>query len=246
MDGYNETTYGEGIAGVYDTMYPAATAEQIALLAELAGDGPVLELGIGTGRVALPLRERGLAVQGIDASEAMVARLHGKPGGTAIPVHIGDFGRFELEDRFSMVYVVFNTFFSLLTQADQRAGFESVARHLVPGGVFVMEAFVPDLARFDRGQRTAVSDIAVDRVMLEVARHRPADQRVDAQHIFIRSGAHPEIVPVSLRYAWPSELDLMAALAGLDLRNRWGGWDRRPFTDGATQHISVWERPART
>ncbi len=242
MDGYDEATYGEGIAGFYDVMYGDAIPEQIDLLSDLSGGGPVLELGIGTGRVALPLHERGIAVHGIDASEAMVGRLRQKPGGTGIRVRIGDFGRFELEERFSMIYVVFNTFFALLTQADQLAGFESVGRHLQPGGLFVVEAFVPDLARFDRGQRTAVGDISLDQVLLEVARHRLTEQRVDAQHIFIRSGRPPEIVPVSLRYAWPSELDLMAKLAGLSLRDRWGGWDRRPFTDDSTQHVSVWER----
>ncbi len=241
MDGYDEATYGERIAGVYDDLYGEARPEQIAFLAELAGAGPVLELGIGTGRVALPLQERGITIRGIDASEAMVARMRAKSGGDAIPVHIGDFGRFNIGERFSLIFVAFNTFFGLLTQEDQLAGFESVAAHLLPGGAFAMEAFVPDLGRFDRGQRTAVSDLSVDRVMLEVAVHRATEQRVDAQHISMRRGEQVEIIPVSLRYAWPSELDLMARLAGLRLRHRWGGWDRRPFNDESTQHISVWE-----
>lgn len=242
MNGYDESTYGEGIASVYDEMYGEASDDEIDLLAELAGTGPVLELGIGTGRLALPLHRRGIEVEGIDGSPAMVERLHSKPDGENIAVTIGDFSDFDLPREFAMVFVAFNTFFGILDQEGQVAAFATIARHLADDGVFVMEAFVPDPARFDRNQRTSVSDVAVDSAMLEVARYQPATQRVDAQHIFLRHGQPPDVVPVRLRFAWPSELDLMGRLAGLVLRDRWGGWDRRPFGDHSTQHISVWGR----
>lgn len=240
MDGYDESTYGEGIAAHYDLMYGDPQPAQIDLLEELAAEGPVLELGIGTGRIALPLGERGINVHGIDGSEAMVARLREKPGGVDLPVLIGDFSRFELGEHFHLIFVAFNTFFGLLTQDDQISCFEAVAQHLDAGGAFLMEAFVPDLARFDRGQRTGVSEVATDHTVIEVAIHHPVAQRVDAQHLFIENGAPVQILPVSVRYAWPSELDLMARLAGLELRHRWSDWDRSPFNDDSTKHISVW------
>jgi SAM-dependent methyltransferase len=242
---YTPSTYGERIAAVYDEWFglPADTGPAVDFLAGLAGDGPVLELGIGTGRIALPLAERGVEVHGVDASEAMVAKLREKPGGDRLPVLMGDFadvGRLA-EHSFSLVYVVFNTFFGLLTQEDQVRCFQGVTERLAEDGAFVMQAFVPDTARFDRGQRFQTLDVGTEIVHLESSRYDAAEQRVDGQHMVIEEG-RIRLFPVALRFAYPSELDLMARLAGLRLRERWAGWDRRPFDSSSQQHISVWER----
>ncbi|NIN73471.1 MAG: methyltransferase domain-containing protein [Gemmatimonadetes bacterium] len=212
------------------------------MLADLAGSGPVLELGIGTGRLALPLSERGVEVHGIDASEAMVAKLRAKPGGDRIPVRMGDFADLEVEGQFSLIAVAFSTFFSLRSQEEQVRCFRNVALHLSDDGLFVIEAFVPDVSRFDRQQRVGASKVKSDgEVMLEVSQHDPTQQRVDAQHIVL-SEAGIEMYPVKVRYSYPAELDLMAQLAGLRLRERWGGWRREPFTASSIWHVSVYER----
>ena len=244
-DAYGPSTYGDRIAGVYDEMYPVVpTAPDVAatvdFLASLAGAGPALELGIGTGRVAIPLAAAGVDVHGIDASEAMVERLRAKPGGEAIPVTIGDFRDFSLDTAFTAIYVPFNTFFGLLTQDDQVTCFRTVARHLTPDGVFVMEAFVPDLARFDRGQRVSAIRVDPDGVSLDVSIYDPAAQVNDTQHVVIREDG-VRLYPVRIRFAFVPELDLMARLAGLRLRERWGDWDRTPFSGTSGKHISVWE-----
>jgi SAM-dependent methyltransferase len=243
MDRYGPETYGDQIADVYDEwhagMDPAATVD---VLASLAGSGPVLELGIGTGRVAIPLAERGLEVHGIDASPAMVEQMRAKPGGGGIGVTFGHLADVAVDRSFSLVFIVFNTFYALLTQDDQVRCFANIARRLEPGGCFALEGFVPDLARFDRGQRVHVMDLDIDRVRLEASRHRPVEQRVDGQHVVITGGG-VRLVPVALRYAWPSELDLMARLAGLRLRHRWGGWHREAFDDDSPKHVSVYEKP---
>jgi SAM-dependent methyltransferase len=243
MSGYDATTYGESIAGVYDDLYAGRpdTDAAVALLAELAGDGPVLELGIGTGRLALPLAARGLAVSGIDSSPAMVEVLRAKPGGGAIPVTIGDFADVEVGGRYRLVFVAFNTLFGLLTQDDQVRCFESVARVLDDDGVFVVEAFVPDLGRFRRDQNVSAVSVDVDAVQLDVSQHDPVQQRVDSSHVFLGDG-QVRLHPVRLRYAWPSELDLMARLAGLRLRHRWAGWDRTPFIAASGSHVSAYGR----
>lgn len=243
MDDYTASTYGDRIAGLYDELYEEPPpSSQLDLLESLARGGRALELGIGTGRLALPLAARGVAVTGLDSSPAMVERLRAKDGGTDIPVLIGDFTHFDLDERFDLVFVAFNTFFGLLTQEDQLECFASVERHLTPDGVFLIEAFVPDPARFDRGQRTSVGRLELGRTVIDVARHSPANQRVDSQHVVIEDGRPARVVPVSLRYAWPAELDLMARLAGLRLQNRWGDWDRTPFGDGSVKHVSIWRR----
>jgi SAM-dependent methyltransferase len=248
MDDYTASTYGDRIAGMYDEWYaevPSSgdVATTVDLLSELAAGGAALELGIGTGRVAIPLRAAGVDVQGVDASPAMVERLHAKPGGADIEVTIGDFRAFALERRFRLIYVVFNTFFGLLTQDDQLEGFRTVAEHLEPGGRFAMEAFVPDLARFDRGQRFAVLDVGDDVLHIEASTHDPIAQRTTSQRAVIRERG-VEFFPVRIRYAYISELDLMARLAGLTLRDRWADWDRTPLTATSAKHISVWEKPA--
>jgi SAM-dependent methyltransferase len=239
---YDAASYGDKIAEVYDEWYSELdTSGAIELLAGLAGPGPVLELGIGTGRVALPLAERGIGVHGIDASEAMVAKLRSKPGGDRIPVSMGDMADVEVEGRFSLIVVVFSTFFSLLSQEEQVRCFRNVASHLSDQGLFVLEAFVPDLSRFDRHQRVSASKVKTDEVMLEISKHDPTGQRVDAQHIVV-SEEGIKMHPVRVRYAYPSELDLMARLAGLQLRERWGSWRREPFNASSVWHVSVYER----
>jgi hypothetical protein len=169
----------------------------------------------------------------------MVARLRAKPGGADIPVTMGDFADVGVEGSFSLIFVAFNTLFALLTQNDQLRCFANAAAHLADGGRFVIEAFVPDLARFDRGQRVGVSAVDIDRVDFEVSRHDAVNQRVDSQHVFV-TGEGIRLAPVRLRYAFPSELDLMARLAGLELQERWGGWSGESFTNSSTDHVSVY------
>jgi len=241
MKGFGARTYGDVIADAYDGLYSTVTDQVIDRLEGLAGGGPVLELGVGTGRVALPLAKRGIAVHGIDASRAMLDRLAAKPGGDAVRATVGDFTCIESDERFSLVYVVFNTFFALTTQEDQLACFASVADHLAPGGSFLLEVFYPDLARFDRGQTVRATSVELDAVQLEVTKHDPVRQTIANQHVVLtEEGAR--FYPVVLRYAWPSELDLMALAAGLRLDRRWGGWDGKPFAAGDGRHISVYVR----
>jgi SAM-dependent methyltransferase len=242
MGPYEPAAYGDQVADIYDRWHGDLpdTPDCVALLAELAGPGPVLELAIGTGRVALPLAATGVEVHGIDASERMVERLRAKPGGRDVPVTMGDFTEVGVDGRYRLVYLVFNTLFALPTQDAQLACFANVAARLEPDGVFVVEAFVPDAGRYDRGQAVSVGRLDHDAVRLDLAIHDPVAQRVDAQIVLVR----PEgirLQPVSLRYAWPAELDLMARLAGLRLRDRWAGWRREPFTASAEKHVSVYE-----
>jgi hypothetical protein len=247
MKEYGPETYGERIAAVYDELFhpPTRSEETVEFLAGLAPDGPVLELAIGTGRIALPLAAKGIEVHGIDASEAMVAKLRAKPGGDDIPVTIGDFADVGVEGRFRLIAIVFNTLWALLTQEDQARCVRNVAAHLTQDGAFVTEMYVPDPARFDRGQRIQVRNIESRRVVLEASLHDPANQRVSSQLIALEHGGGGiSMYPVELRYIWPSELDLMAEHAGLRLRERWGGWKREPF-DATGWCISVFE-PART
>jgi SAM-dependent methyltransferase len=240
---YDAASYGDKIADVYDEWYAQLdTSGAVDFLAELAGPGPALELGIGTGRLALPLSERGLEVHGIDASEPMVAKLRGKPGGDRIPITMGDFTDLELEGRFSLIVVAFSTLFSLRSQEEQVRCFRNVALHLNDDGLFVIEAFVPDVARFDRQQRVGASRVRSDEeIMLEVSQHDPVEQRVDSHHVVV-SEAGIKMYPVKIRYAYPAELDLMAQLAGLRLRERWGSWRREPLTASSIWHVSVYER----
>lgn len=241
-EGYGPETYGDRIADVYDALYSGLNTEAaVECLAALAGDGPVLELAIGTGRLALPLAERGLEVHGIDASEAMVAKLREKPGGDAIPVTMGDFADVGVDGRYSLIFVGFNTFFALLTQEDQLRCFANVAERLADGGVFALEAFFPDLARFDRGQRVQLTRLDPDEVMLDASHHHPIEQRIESNHIVLTEQGI-RFYPVNLRYAFPPEIDLMARLAGLELKERWGGWGREPFTEDSPRHVSVYGR----
>jgi SAM-dependent methyltransferase len=243
MKDYEISTYGERIADIYDEWHAHLDpSDAVATLAELAGGGRALELAIGTGRIALPLAERGVEVHGIDVSEAMVAKLREKPGGERIPVTMGDFADVGVDGVFSLIFVAFNTFFGLLTQSDQVRCFENVAAHLADDGVFALEAFVPDPSRFDRRQRVSALEVELDRVVVDAARHDPVTQQVSSQHVILTESG-TRLQPVRIRYAWPAELDLMARLAGLRLRDRWAGWSREPFTADSTQHLSVYAQP---
>ncbi|HMG32722.1 MAG TPA: class I SAM-dependent methyltransferase [Blastocatellia bacterium] len=237
---YDETTYGNQIAGVYDDWHPTAPPEMIAALKDLAGAGPVLELGIGSGRVALPLAAQGVEVHGIDASEAMLDRLRAKSGAQAIQVHAGNFSEVPIEGVYSLVYIVFNTFFMLLSQEEQVTCFANVAKRLRPDGSFLIEAFVPDLTRFSRGQIVQATDVGAAEVKLDVSSHEPVSQRITSQHVVI-TAVGIKLYPIQMRYAWPSELDLMARLAGLRLRERWSNWLKAPFTAASSHHIAIYQ-----
>ena len=241
MKRYDDTTYGERIAEVYDQLYSDYEVDAVDLLEELGRGGRVLELGIGTGRIALPLRERGIEVVGIDASEAMVEKLRSKPGGTKIQVVKGSFADVAVEGEFDLVYIVFNTFFALLTQEEQVRCFREVAAHLTQDGLFLIEVFVPNLARYDDNQTVRASQLSADSVQLEVSRLDPVSQQVSSQHVLLSEDG-VKLYPVKIRFAWPSELDLMAELAGLRLKQRWGSWDKSDFTSESRKHISVYER----
>jgi len=244
-DDYQAETYGDRIAEVYDDWYADApfldTEASVDLLAELAGDGPVLELAIGTGRLALPLAARGLEVHGIDASEAMVAKLRAKPGGTDIPVTMGDFADVGVEGTYPLIFVAFNTLFGLTSQEAQLRCFRNAAAHLDDGGVFLIDVFVPDLTRFDRNQRVQVNKLDTAEVQLDASRHDPVTQRIDTDHVvFTEHGT--KLYPVFLRYAFPAELDLMATVAGLELKHRWAGWKKEEFGKDSHRHVSVYGR----
>ncbi|MGO9603392.1 MAG: class I SAM-dependent DNA methyltransferase [Candidatus Binataceae bacterium] len=244
MSTYDESTYGELNADIYDqwTGVPPGNADQVVeVLAALADKRRVLELGIGTGRIALPLAARGFKVSGIDASPKMVEKMHEKPGGDAIPVTIGNFADVKVPGQFSLIYVVFNTFFALLSQEEQLRCFAGIARHLTDDGAFVMEAFVPDMTHYHRGQRVMVRHIDTERAILVTSKVDLANQGVRAAQIFLEPQG-TRFYPFELRYAWPAELDLMARLAGMRLRDRWGGWDREPFTASSRSHISVYAK----
>ena len=240
MNFYSDETYGERVAGVYDEWHSEYDPLAIDALAELAQNGKALELGIGTGRIALPLSERNVEVYGIDAAPSMISRLRSKPGADRITVTQGSFADVSVEGEFVLVYVVFNTFFALSSQEEQVRCFGNVAARLTRGGCFVIEAFVPDLTRFDHGQANWATKVTEDVVELDVGRHDQATQRVTSQKVVITDG-NVRLYPVQIRYAWPSELDLMAQLAGMRLRERWSSWKREPFTSESGKHISIYQ-----
>ena len=239
MQPYTAETYGERVADVYDEWYKDYDPAAVDRLAELAGGGRALELGIGTGRLAVPLAERGVDIHGIDAAPSMVARLRAKSGGESIAVSIGDFAEVNVPGEFALIYIVFNTFFALLTQEAQVRCFRNIATHLAPGGCFLIEAFVPDLKRFDGEQTNRATRITIERIELDVAQHERAAQQVVGQKVVITDG-QVRLYPIQIRYAWPAELDLMAQLAGLYLRERWSDWQRTPFTSQSGKHISLY------
>jgi SAM-dependent methyltransferase len=233
-----ENYFGEEVAAVYDDDGPMFSAEVVGatvdFLAQLAGDGAALELGIGTGRVAVPLAARGVRVHGIDLSEAMVAKLREKPGAEDIAATIGDFATTRVDGTFRLAYLVFNTIMNLTTQDEQVACFENVARHLERGGHFVIEVTIPDLRRLPPGELYVPFDISESHVGVD--EYDVANQGLISHHYTNRLDSWP------FRYVWPAELDLMARVAGMTLRERWADWDRSPFTSESRKHVSVWER----
>jgi hypothetical protein len=238
-----EDHFGERVAARYDfseaDMFAPEVVDPIVdFLAGLAGDGAALELGIGTGRIALPLSRRGILVHGIDLSEAMVARLRAKPGAEEIGVTIGDFATTTVDERFAVAYLVFNTIMNLTTQAEQVACFRNVAAHLQSGGCFVIEVGVPDLRRLPPGETVRAFDIGATHLGFD--EFDVAEQGLISHHYRIEGGVL-ELHSVPFRYVWPAELDLMAQLAGMTLRERWGGWTREPFTGDSRAHVSVWQ-----
>jgi SAM-dependent methyltransferase len=241
-----EDHFGEHVAARYDEssadMFdPAVVEPAVDFLADLAGDGAALELGIGTGRIALPLAQRGVRVHGVDLSEAMVARLRAKPGADEIGVTIGDFATTSVEGTFSVAYLVFNTINNLTTQDEQVACFENVAAHLEPGGCFVIEVGIPQLRRLPPGDTFVAFDVSPTHLGFD--EYDVARQGLISHHYSLVDGEW-EVASTPFRYVWPAELDLMARLAGMSLRERWSDWNRAPFTSESTKHVSVWEKPA--
>jgi SAM-dependent methyltransferase len=241
-DGYFDervaVRYDDSAAEMFD---PAVVEPVVDLLVELAGNGRALELGIGTGRIALPLAQRGVPVHGIELSNAMAARLRTKPGGEEIGVTIGDFATTTVDGTFAVAYLVFNTIMNLTTQAAQVACFRNVAAHLEPGGCFVIEVGVPELQRLPPGETLRAFHVSETRWGLD--EYDVARQGLTSHHFEIVDG-RLEHLSIPFRYAWPAELDLMAQLAGMRLRERWSGWKREPFMSDSRKHVSVWEKPA--
>ena len=243
MKGYEPImSFGEDVAHAYRDVQRGDEIAAVALLEQLAGRGPALELAIGTGRIALPLAARGIRVDGVDISPAMLAQLRAKPGGAEIAVTVGNFADVPVPGTYRLIFVVWNTLFNLLTQEDQVRCYENVARHLTDDGSFVVEALVPAfLHRLRADQYVDAEAILVDEVRLDVLRHDGAKQMIEESHVSL-SPAGVRLNPVVQRYAWPSELDLMARIAGLRLKNRWGGWNREPFDSTSSTHVSVYGR----
>jgi SAM-dependent methyltransferase len=242
MDNYEPAMFGEHFAEIYDDSLRGDELATVVFLEQLARGGAALELAIGTGRIVLPLAARGIRVDGIDISPAMVAKLRAKPGGDQISVTIGDFADVPVPGTYRLIFVVFNTLFNLLTQDDQVRCFQNVAAHLTDDGLFVVEAFVPtSLSRLRQDQSVDAEAIGLDEVRLDVARHDPVTQRLEESHVHLsRKGVR--LYPIVTRYAWPSALDLMARIAGLRLKDRWAGWNREPFTSTSSTHVSVYGR----
>jgi SAM-dependent methyltransferase len=240
-DGYFDervaARYDESAADMFD---PAVVDPVVDFLVGLARSGRALELGIGTGRIALPLAQRGVPIHGIELSQAMAARLHAKPGGEDIGVTIGDFATTNVEGSFSVAYLVANTIMNLTTQAAQVACFRNVAAHLEPRGCFVIEVIVPALQRLPPGETFYVFDWGEAHWGIE--EYDVANQGSISHHFRVVDGKI-ELRSIPFRYVWPAELDLMAQLAGMELRERWATWKREPFTSDSRKHVSVWEKP---
>ena len=244
MTEFDPTACGaSGIAEEYDELYEGEwdTGPAVDRIAELAGGGRVLELGIGTGRLALPLLERGLDVRGVDASAEMVARLRSKPGGDRIPVVIGDFAGADAGDGFRLVVLAVNTIFALPDQEAQVACFANAARHLAPGGAFVVEAWIPDIGAFRHNRLVRPRVMGSDRISIETVEIDPVDQMMRTTQAVLSDGSI-RLYPANHRYAWPAELDLMARLAGLRREARWADWGGAPFTGESRAHVTVYRR----
>jgi SAM-dependent methyltransferase len=233
--------FGRQWAATYDAPGNPDPAPAVEFLVPLAAGGPVLELAIGTGRVALPLAAAGVAVEGIEASAEMVAVLRGKPGGAAVPVTVGDMAEVGVPGPYTMVYLVFNTLFNLTVPGRQEECFRNVARVLAPGGAFVIEAFVPDPADFDRDEQLQVRSVTEEAVTLRVHRYDRAAQTFLRQTVVL-SDQGVKLHPFGMRYQWPAQIDAMAQAAGLTLEARYANWRREPFTEDSRDHISVYRK----
>ncbi len=244
MRGYDDASYGEGFADVYDEWYGGLTdvATTVATLVTLAEGGRVLELGVGTGRVAIPLAAAGLEVHGVDTSTAMLQRLAGKPGGEAVHVGLRDMAVDLPDGPFTLVFIAYNTFWNLLTEERQRSCFTEVAQRLTDGGAFVVEAFVPDPTLHDPPSQVTVRSITVDRVVLSVTIGTVAEQRAEGHFIEISETGGVRLRPWSVRWVSVEQLDEMAVAAGLALAERWEAFDRLPFGPASTRHVSVYRK----
>lgn len=241
---FTPSTFGDLNAAEYDALHnPGTTDESVALISELAGTGRILELAIGTGRMALPLAKKGHDVSGIEGSPEMLEILRQKPGGSEIPAIVGDYADVGMDGPFDFVFLVFNTLFNLTSQADQLRCFKNVGAKLAPGGAFLVETFVPDLSGFHEHQRMRAMTIGFNSVWYEAAMHDPVEQRLDMQRVRI-NGSDVTLKPLPMRYAWPAEIDLMAELGGMTRERRWGGWEKEPFTKDSKMHVSVYRKPA--
>ena len=243
-----QNTFDERIARPYEEKWPELFAPEVvepavAFLAGLAGAGAALELGIGTGRIALPLSRRGIRVHGIELSPAMVAQMRTHPDAEHIPVTVGDFATTRVDGTFALAYLVRNTITNLTTQDEQVECFRNVAAQLTPGGRFVIEVYVPELRRLPPGQ--TVHPFTVTPSHLGFEEYDLAAQIAVSHHYWL-SGGQVETYATPHRYVWPAELDLMARIAGLTLRERWADWTRAPFTGESRGHVSVWQRPPLT
>lgn len=240
-DSPDPTAYGKSIADIYDELYEdeLPTEPAVRALARLAAGGGVLELGIGTGRLALPLVAAGVEVDGVDSSAEMVAQLKAKPGGADIRVEIGDFAQVRMGRRYALVVLAFNTIVALPTQEAQVEVFRNAAAHLEQGGAFVVETWVPDLAAFRRGRTVRLVSVAEDKVMIEAAQLHSVDQTMRTTKVLIDRSGH-RLLPANHRYVWPAELDLMARIAGLSLEQRWADWTGSVFADDSPAHVSVY------
>jgi SAM-dependent methyltransferase len=241
-----ENRFTGRIATEYESRWPEIHAPEVvesavAFLAAEARGGAALELGVGTGRLALPLSRRGVRIHGIDISEDVLAQLRGRPGSEAVTLTTGDFATARVDGTFRLAYLVRNTIMNLTTQEEQVACFDNVARHLEPGGRFVMEVMVPQLRRLPPGETVRAFKISPTRLGFE--EYEFATQRSWSHHYWVIDG-RLETFSAPFRYVWPSELDLMARLAGMALLERLADWDRSPFTGESESHISVWEKPA--
>lgn len=242
MDHWTPNSFGQMNATDYDAKHdPGTTDEAVELIAELAR-GRVLELAVGTGRIALPLAARGLDVTGLEISTEMVDELRKKPGGADMPVVIGDMAEVEVEGQFDLVILVFNTLFNLTSQAAQVRCFQNVAKRLEPGGRFLVETFVPETARFRDHQDVRLKSMDMGQLVVDAIQHDPVEQLVTHQRLHV-TDSDQSLVPLVMRYSYPPELDLMAQLARLRLIHRWGGWRGEAFDANAKMHVSVWEKP---
>jgi SAM-dependent methyltransferase len=242
MPDYDPTFFGRHWAEVYDAFFPQPDEKDcIECLAALAGRGPILELGIGSGRVALPLARRNVEVHGIEASPEMVTKLRAKPGGNDLLVHIGDFVDVAVQGEYPLILAIFNTLLCVTSQNDQVRCLVNVAQHLSADGILVIEAGLP---MSESGRGIQVHELRADRVTLLVHQLDHVTQQLAQQTILIANGMI-RLIPDRYRFIWPSELDLMANIAGLRLRERWGDWRRGPFTSSSAKHISVYESARR-